>query len=126
MSSIRAIRSASCSALLFFALVLVAGPSLAAGVPAAPGAAPEAPATQLEEPTPADGCASEADLTGGLTPAPVETACYDLTCEWRDDCFEDGYGGKTDYKKEYCFTNCGYYWYFTGNTCCYRSSPGSC
>ena len=52
-------------------------------------------------------------------------ACYDIHCQWNDQCYNEPGGWHTDYKAKVCLTNCGY-WYDTGQRCCYRTSPGSC
>jgi hypothetical protein len=64
------------------------------------------------------------------TPTPVKPqpmACVDLYCEWRSGgCRNLTSTWNQTWKWKYCFTNCGYYWYNTGQTCCYTSQPGQC
>ena len=58
----------------------------------------------------------------GAAPA---TACYDIRCEWIDQCYNEPGGWNTTYRSKVCLTNCGY-WYDTGEKCCYTTQPGSC
>lgn len=48
-------------------------------------------------------------------------ACYDIHCQWNDQCSNNS-GGCDYYKAKVCLTNCGY-WYDTGQTCCWTSVP---
>ncbi len=108
---------------LILLLTFVASPGVLAeaATPASGATDALAPAVSENEAVPADPLA--ADL---LAPAPVELACVDLYCEWRDRCYNEPGGWSTTYKAKYCFTNCGYFWYYTGQNCCYTTQPGSC
>ncbi len=54
--------------------------------------------------------------------------CVDLWCEWRrDHCYNEPNDGYTTNKSKWCFTNCGYNWYHTGEHCCWLTYPtGRC
>jgi len=52
--------------------------------------------------------------------------CIDLYCEWVDMCRNINDSWSDHWKEERCFTNCGYYWYWTGMKCCWVTVPYTC
>lgn len=60
-------------------------------------------------------------LAFGAAPA---SACSDVSCQWVNQCYNEG-GSHTTYKAKVCLSSCGY-WYDTGQRCCYSTQPGSC
>jgi hypothetical protein len=107
--------------LVIFVLALALG-GVVAALPAAPPTAADTPELGL---VPADdGCAAAETLSTDRQAG--DRACTDLYCEWRPKCYNEPGGWSTTYKEKWCFTNCGYFFYYTGQNCCYTTQPGSC
>jgi|GEM_PF-2166620 len=111
---------------LLFLVALIAAPLLAATADT-----PNATGPQKAVDTPAVACsgALTAPVLGALvsaeTPEPIQMSCYDVRCEWIDQCYNEGGGWDTTYRSKVCLTSCGY-WYDTGETCCWTTQPGTC
>lgn len=78
---------------------------------------------QIEEPFDA----LEGDLLSPQSepPPPGDDGDCTVTCIWVDKCMSAGSGWVTRYKAKRCRSaDCN--WSYTGETCCYKTEPGSC